>query len=125
MPHTAGITSEGVFKPLSSSTPEVSSAAWASVITGANPGVHGIFGFTELTSETYKMRFPNYNDLKAAPFWEQWAGRSVVIDLWSCRRAASMEKGGLLRITLHGTSLVGAEVVNLTSNLLAVLAGSV
>ncbi len=81
MPHTAGIISEGVFKPLSSSTPEVSSVAWASVITGANPGVHGIYGFTELTPETYKMRFPNYNDLKAPAFWEQWPGRSIVINV--------------------------------------------
>lgn len=81
MPHTAEIISEGVFKPLSSSTPEVSSVAWASVITGVNPGVHGIFGFTELTPGTYKMKFPDSNDLKAPPFWEQWSGRSVVINV--------------------------------------------
>lgn len=81
MPHTAEIISEGVFKPLSSSTPEVSSVAWASVITGVNPGVHGIFGFTELTPGTYKMRFPNSNDLKAPPFWERWPGPSVVINV--------------------------------------------
>ncbi len=81
MPCMAEIISEGVFKPLSSSTPEVSSVAWASVITGVNPGTHGIFGFTELTPETYKMRFPNSSDLKAPPFWEQWPGRSVVINV--------------------------------------------
>lgn len=44
---------EGVFRQRGSSIPEVSSVAWSSIITGVNPGEHGIFGFTDLAPETY------------------------------------------------------------------------
>ena len=27
------------------------------------------------------MRFPNFNDLKASPFWDQWEGKSVIINV--------------------------------------------
>ena len=38
---------EGVFTPMKSSIPDISSVSWSSVITGKNPGEHGIYGFTE------------------------------------------------------------------------------
>lgn len=81
MPNTAKLISQGIFKKMQSSIPEVSSVAWSSMITGQNPGRHGIFGFTDLLPNSYKLRFPNYNDLKAIPFWDQWEGRSVIINV--------------------------------------------
>jgi predicted AlkP superfamily phosphohydrolase/phosphomutase len=81
MPNTAGLISQGIFKQMYSTIPEISSVAWSSMITGANPGVHGIFGFMDLFPESYKMRFPNFNDLKAPPFWEKWDGKSIVINV--------------------------------------------
>jgi predicted AlkP superfamily phosphohydrolase/phosphomutase len=81
MPNTAKILSKGIFKKMHSSIPEISSVAWSSIITGQNPGRHGIFGFMDLAPHSYKMRFPNFNDLKAPPFWDTWQGRSVIINV--------------------------------------------
>jgi predicted AlkP superfamily phosphohydrolase/phosphomutase len=81
MPNTAGLISQGIFKRMNSSIPEVSSVAWSSIITGKNPGQHGIFGFMDLFDNSYKMKFPNFNDLKAQPFWTLWGGKSVIINV--------------------------------------------
>ncbi|HEY75766.1 MAG TPA: hypothetical protein G4O00_06250 [Thermoflexia bacterium] len=82
MPNTQQLIAEGVFRRMTSSIPEISSVAWSSVITGTNPGVHGIFGFTDLAPGTYRLVFPNFNSLKAPPFWE-WkrSGRSVILNV--------------------------------------------
>jgi len=81
MPNTASVIADGAFRKMLSSIPEVSSVAWSSMITGKNPGEHGIYGFTDLFPKSYNMRFPNYNDLKAQPFWERWPGKSVIINV--------------------------------------------
>jgi predicted AlkP superfamily phosphohydrolase/phosphomutase len=81
MPHTAELISQGVFRVMNSSVPEVSSVAWSSIITGKNPGQHGIFGFVDLSPGSYKMSFPNFDDLKTPPFWDMWEGESVIINV--------------------------------------------
>ena len=81
MPNTHRLIAQSIFKKMHSSIPEVSSVAWSSLITGKNPGQHGIFGFTDLFPDSYKMRFPNFNDLKASPFWDQWQGKSIIINV--------------------------------------------
>ena len=70
------------FRRMASSIPEVSSVAWSSIITGTNPGKHGIFGFTDLAPGTYRLTFPNFSNLRAPPFWEQpTSGRTVVLNV--------------------------------------------
>lgn len=69
MPNLRSIIREGAFLPMESSIPDVSSVAWSSVITGCNPGEHGIFGFTEIDRQSYRYLFPGYKELQAAPFW--------------------------------------------------------
>lgn len=81
MPNMAKLISEGIFKKSESTIPEISSVAWSSTITGKNPGEHDIFGFTDLRKNSYQMRFPNFTDLKAKPFWEEWNGKSVIINV--------------------------------------------
>ena len=81
MPHTAKLISQGIFSVMHSSVPEVSSVAWSSMITGENPGQHGIFGFMDLSAASYKMKFPNFDDLKAPPFWDLWEGESIIINV--------------------------------------------
>ena len=81
MPHTRQIIEDGFLTSMFSSIPEVSSVAWSSIITGSNPGEHGIFGFIDMVPGSYKTRFPNFNDLKVAPFWRQSQGKSVVINV--------------------------------------------
>jgi predicted AlkP superfamily phosphohydrolase/phosphomutase len=79
MPNFGALTEEGVFQPLASSIPEVSSVAWSSVITGQNPGEHGIYGFIDVMPGTYRRTFPNFSNLKATPFWEHHPDRRSVI----------------------------------------------
>ncbi|HIJ71277.1 MAG TPA: hypothetical protein HPP87_07935 [Planctomycetes bacterium] len=81
MPNTSELISKGIFKRMCSSIPEVSCVAWSSMITGQNPAAHGIFGFMDLLPKSYKMTFPNYSSLKSAPFWDEWAGESVIINV--------------------------------------------
>jgi predicted AlkP superfamily phosphohydrolase/phosphomutase len=82
MSNTRAIIENGVFKQMQSSIPEISSVAWSSIITGANPGHHGIFGFTDIPPRTYRLSFPNFNDLKMPPFWKhKGLGRSIIINV--------------------------------------------
>ena len=60
MPNTKKLIDAGVFRKMLSSIPEVSSVAWSSMITGKDPGGHGIFGFMDLMEHTYRMTFPNF-----------------------------------------------------------------
>ena len=81
-PFMAGLVKAGALSRMKVTLPEISAVSWPSFMTGANPGVHGIFGFTEL-GENYRLRFPSMADLKAPTFWDQLgeAGkRSVVIN---------------------------------------------
>jgi predicted AlkP superfamily phosphohydrolase/phosphomutase len=82
MPNTRAIIENGVFSQMESSIPEISSVAWSSVITGTNPGQHGIFGFTDVPDGTYRLSFPNFSDVKALPFWNhEGNGRAVIINV--------------------------------------------
>jgi len=81
MPNVSKVIEGGVFRQMRSSVPEISSVAWSSIITGAGPGRHGIFGFIDMHPGTYQMRFPNFNDLKVQPFWCDSDGRSVIMNV--------------------------------------------
>ncbi len=45
MPNFARLERQGGFKPLTTSIPPQSPVAWSNFITGANPGVHGVYDF--------------------------------------------------------------------------------
>lgn len=81
MPNTAELISNGTFKKMKSSIPDISSVAWSSMITGVNPAMHGIYGFVDLRPNSYKMCFPNFGNLKADPFWAQTDSKSVIINV--------------------------------------------
>lgn len=91
MPVLNELFSEGPLFRMASSVPAVSSVAWSTVVTGVNPGVHGIFGFTDVADGSYRLIFPNFTNLKATPFWEQELfGRSVVLNVPSTYPARPM-----------------------------------
>ena len=79
MPNFYKLRKRGVFKRLMAPVPDNSAVSWSSIMTGENPGKHGIFGFTELIPDTYTMKFPNFSDLKAKPFWAQNPDKKYVI----------------------------------------------
>jgi len=64
--------------------PAISSVAWASFMTGVNPGKHGIFGFTDRRPGTYELYFPNYTNLKTETIWDRIGrenGRCCVLNV--------------------------------------------
>ncbi|MBN2209888.1 MAG: alkaline phosphatase family protein [Sedimentisphaerales bacterium] len=81
MPHTRKLIQAGFFSSMQSSVPEISSVAWSSLITGENPGRHGVFGFLDLQPDSMDLFFPQYTTLKATPFWESAAVPSVIINV--------------------------------------------
>ncbi len=82
MAETKKLIKKSLFKKMESSIPEISSVAWSSIITGKNPGEHGIFGYTDIPIGTYRLSFPNFNNLKAQPFWQKDSiKKSVIINV--------------------------------------------
>lgn len=68
MPHFSALAEKGSFRPLTTSTPPQSPVAWSNLITGMNPGGHGIFDFIHrnpATMEPYlstsSVEPPKYN----------------------------------------------------------------
>ena len=113
MPNTARIIRDGIFAPMCSTIPELSSVAWSSIITGKNPAEHGIFGFTDLNPNSYQLKFPNFNDLKAPPFWELCQGQSIIINVpstYPVRQMNGVHISGFVSIdiekSIHPKSLV-------------------
>ena len=72
---------KGVSGGLRSVIPPYTPPAWTSFMTGKNPGKHGIFGFMDFPPGTYRLSFPNFNNLKSPPFWSEVDGTSVIINV--------------------------------------------
>lgn len=103
MPNAGKIISNGIFQKIKSTAPEVSSVAWSSVITGANPAEHGIFGFTDIMPPEYKMCFPDFSNLKESPFWDRSDIRSTIINVpgtYPVRKMNGVHISGFVSIDL-------------------------
>jgi len=83
MPNLRDIAARGRITEMTVTLPEISSVSWSSFMTGKNPGVHGIFGFTDLHDGTYKQSFPSFRELRSETMWDRLGEekmRSVVIN---------------------------------------------
>lgn len=69
MPQVAKMLPEGSLRALRAPVPEISSTSWASFLTGADPGSHGIFGFVDLVPGSYDTYFPNLAHVRVPPLW--------------------------------------------------------
>ncbi len=79
MPHLARMAEQGTLKKMRSVQPPLSSSAWASFLTGAQPGEHGILGFTERDPQTMDWFTPDARHLKmpALPYLLSDRGQRV------------------------------------------------
>jgi predicted AlkP superfamily phosphohydrolase/phosphomutase len=83
MPRVAAIIGNGGLRKMRASLPPVSSVSWSCFMTGANPAEHGIFGFTDVSADSYQLRFPTFADLAVPTFWDalgKQGRRSAVIN---------------------------------------------
>lgn len=68
LPNLAGLMRKGVYGRLES-VPNMNSApAWTSMMTGKNPGKHGIYYFYEKIFGTYDIRYLNGGDARVKQF---------------------------------------------------------
>lgn len=87
MPFLGSVFPGGTLHKTKVCLPEVSNVNWSSFMTGANPGRHGIFGFTDLKPGSYEMTFPSFPDLKVDTLWDELGAagkRCLVINQPGC-----------------------------------------
>lgn len=83
MPEFAWLSREGGFVRMNSVIPTISSVAWATFMTGVNPGVQNIYGFVDLDRDM-RRTVPTSSDLKAKTLWERLSERgkqTIVINV--------------------------------------------
>ncbi|GAG37693.1 unnamed protein product, partial [marine sediment metagenome] len=84
MPHLKALVRESICGEMLSTLPEISPVAWTTFFTARNPGVHGIFGFTEFKGPGYQVRLNGSGQIQAPTLWD-WLGlknfRSVVLNV--------------------------------------------
>ena len=80
-PNAARLVGQGSLLRMNSVWPWVSSAAWSTMMTGVNPGKHGIFGFVDRDPATYKQFIPTSRHMMARTLWEVLsdAGKRVIV----------------------------------------------
>ncbi|MFO7776445.1 MAG: alkaline phosphatase family protein [Candidatus Hydrogenedentota bacterium] len=71
MPFLGEVFAAGTLHQARVCLPEVSNVNWTSFMTGANPGEHGVFGFTDLKPRSYTMRFPSFPDVRGDTLWDE------------------------------------------------------
>ena len=82
MPNSKSLLESGTLAPMKSAMPEVSSAAWASIVTGENSGGHNVYGFTDLIDGSYTLGFTSSRTFRAKPFWQREdAGPSLIMNV--------------------------------------------
>src|SRR5258707_5729326 len=64
MPRLAEIAARGSLLQMDTSIPDISSVAWTSFMTVANPGRHGVYGFVDLQPNSYKIYFAQSRHIK-------------------------------------------------------------
>jgi predicted AlkP superfamily phosphohydrolase/phosphomutase len=71
----------GAWGRLRSTLPAATFPAWTSLVTGVNPGRHGVLDFTERVPGTYRVRFVNGSFRQTPALWTRLsaAGRRVAV----------------------------------------------
>ncbi len=89
LPHFAALAQQGSFVPLTTSNPPQSPVAWSSLITGMNPGGHGIFDFIHRDPATMT---PYLSTSKAEP-----PKHTITLGSWVVPLS-----GGSVKLLRHG-----------------------
>lgn len=91
MPNFANLKEGGEFDVMESSVPAISSTSWGTIVTGRNPGEHGVYGFTDVIEGTYTLSFSNFHSFKKPAFWQQDGGSNVILNVPSTYPAQELD----------------------------------
>ena len=83
LPTIGRLMEEGSWGPLRSTIPYTTAPAWTSMVTGVDPGRHGIYDFLHL-DWGHNLRVARGSDCRATPLWRrlhQWGLRSIVVNV--------------------------------------------
>ncbi len=89
LPNFARLAKAGQYNRLETVVPPQSPVVWASIATGENPGVHGVFDFIHRTPATYLPTLSLFrtergryvNPVRSTTFWERIATRGISASL--------------------------------------------
>lgn len=84
MPTLARLMERGGWGELESTVPPMTGPAWASFMTGKNPGKHGVYGFHVRTQGRYDWPIATSRSIMAPTLWDiagSGGRRSIVIDV--------------------------------------------
>lgn len=70
LPHLAALARTGVRAPLTSTVPPHSAAAWPSLVTGRNPGHHGLYEFYRRRAGSYRLEPINGGSVPGPKLWQ-------------------------------------------------------
>lgn len=81
LPHLKKLMERGSYGPMESTPLPVSPAAWSSILTGQNPGKHGVFDWFARRDDSYAVEYVHTGQIKSRPMWEyvNQAGKRVGI----------------------------------------------
>lgn len=71
LPTLQQLMGRGTWGSLRSTMPALTPAAWSSIITGKNPGKHGVFDMTRRRAESYDSMPINARMRLGTPFWKR------------------------------------------------------
>lgn len=82
LPNFDKLTKMGMAAPLKSTVPPISPPAWASIVTGVNPGKHGVYEFVEFDKRSFSKNIrPNHIRVKKIWNYLDEAGyRSIIVN---------------------------------------------
>jgi predicted AlkP superfamily phosphohydrolase/phosphomutase len=71
LPHLAGLAFSSNARAIRAELPELSPVNWASLVTGKNPGGHGVFGFSRIDPATYTLSLTDSSAIQAPTIFER------------------------------------------------------
>jgi predicted AlkP superfamily phosphohydrolase/phosphomutase len=70
LPNFRALLEDGAMAQMDTTVPNVSSVAWASFMTGQNPGKHNIYGFIDRPAGSLRVFIPTSRDMRSPALWE-------------------------------------------------------
>ncbi|HEX6305741.1 MAG TPA: alkaline phosphatase family protein [Anaerolineales bacterium] len=83
LPSLARLMQRGVHTTLQSTPLPLSPAAWSTIVTGQNPGKHGVFDWFERKSGEYQVEYVHTGRLRARPIWDYYTAQGKRIGIFN------------------------------------------
>lgn len=79
LPNLGRLLADGVYAPLVSTIPPFTGPAWTSIVTGVNPGRHGVYGFGVMDAETGQLSLVQTGHIGSPRLWQLANARDLSV----------------------------------------------